>query len=313
MNSGTTKNYAGIDLGSNTIRLLVGRLENSKLHTIYKDLSITRLGSDFYSTSAISKKSWEKSLKVLNEYSDIIREHNVSALSVCATGVLRLAKNAADFVAAVKSETGLDITIISGEQEARLAALGVTSVVSAKKSVIFDVGGGSTEFIITKGDDIKFADSVDIGAVTLYESCVESDPPTHADLEKMSRHIKQALSDCKDSLISALPDDYDLIFTAGTATTLAAIKLGMGVYDSDRVNNTLMTSTEARAIYDELISKNKSDRAAIVGLEKGREDIIISGSAIALNVMEMFSKDQMTISDAGLLEGIVINTCRRDR
>lgn len=300
--------YSGIDIGSNTIRLIIGYFKDGKLHTLKKYLDITRLGRDFHETRRLSARSIGKSLDTLSDYSNIIREHNIDKVNVCATGVLRKAQNAKEFTAKVQERTGLTINIISGDEEARLTALGVKSVVKVLDSIIFDVGGGSTEFIRSKENAPSAVRSVDIGAVTLYESFLKNDPPHDDELEAMNRSIKQGISDVmSDMSLEGSERAGALIFTAGTATTLAAIKLNMADYDPEKINNVTMTYDEVSSLYDELIKKNHSEREKIIGLEKGRADIIISGTAIALNVMELFGIDDMTISDAGLLEGIVID------
>ena len=186
----------------------------------------------------------------------------------------------------------------------------------SSKSLIFDIGGGSTEFILSNNDTVEIARSIDIGAITLFESFIKSDPPLNDELKSMNEHVKEELNRFIENYFakkipSYLNDGFSLVFTAGTATTLAAMKLKMEEYDPDMINNLKMTYDEIRSIYDELITKSKAERKKITRLEKGREDIIISGTAIALNVMELFNKDKMIISDAGLLEGIVIDCYKK--
>jgi exopolyphosphatase/guanosine-5'-triphosphate,3'-diphosphate pyrophosphatase len=311
------KLYAGIDLGSNTIRLIIGYVDNSELHTVKKNLNITRLGRDFHSTFRLSEESKKKSIDTLIEFSDIIREYNVNKVCVCGTGILRRAVNSKEFIDEVFEKTGLKVSVISGEDEARLTALGVKSVVNADNSLIFDVGGGSTEFIFSKKDAPPTERSIDIGAVTLFEAFIKSDPPRPDELKSMNNQIKDAVVKLKeeicknmissDEISSEKNNGFGLIFTAGTATTLAAMDMKMESYDPDMVNNHELEYDKVRSLYNELVKKNKEEREKITGLEKGREDIIISGTAIALNVMEVFNKHKMTISDTGLLEGIVID------
>jgi exopolyphosphatase/guanosine-5'-triphosphate,3'-diphosphate pyrophosphatase len=308
------KVYAGIDIGSNTIRLIIGYFKDEKLHTIKKFLKITRLGRGFHKTGRISDEQKRLSVVVLSEYSDIITRYNAKKISACATGVLRSAENSKEFVDDVFNHTRLSVNIISGEKEALLTTIGVKSVIEADppRSLIFDIGGGSAEFILSINDTTPIARSIDIGAITLFESFIKSDPPRNDELRSMNEHVKEELNKFIENYFakkipSYLNDGFSLVFTAGTATTLAAMKLKMEEYDPDMINNHKMTYDEIRSIYDELITKSKKEREKITGLEKGREDIIISGTAVALNVMELFSKDKVIISDAGLLEGIVID------
>jgi exopolyphosphatase/guanosine-5'-triphosphate,3'-diphosphate pyrophosphatase len=308
------KIYSGIDIGSNTIRLIIGYFDDSKLHTIKKFLKITRLGKGFHKTGKIAKEQKKLSIDVLTEFTNIIKKYNADKVCACATGILRSADNSAEFVDDVFKNTGLQINIISGEKEALLTTLGVKSVIKAdsSRSLIFDIGGGSTEFILSINDTVEIVRSIDIGAVTLFESFIKSDPPQDDELRSMNGHIKKIVSVLIEDYFDkksprGFGGDFSLIFTAGTATTLAAMKLKMEDYDPDMVNNQNMTYDEIKLLYDELIKKSKDEREKMTGLEKGREDIIISGTAIALNVMELFNKDKVIISDAGLLEGIVID------
>ncbi|MFC1855221.1 hypothetical protein ACFL2A_01585 [Thermodesulfobacteriota bacterium] len=313
MNSeGSKKIISGVDIGSNTIRLLVGSFENNQLNIIRKELSVTRLGMGLSVSSVLSDEAMIRSIDTLVRYSKIIKEHGSSRVSVKATHALREADNGDDFVREVLRETGLAVDIISGDEEAHLTALGVQSIISSDNSLIFDVGGGSTEFILSTVGTKEVACSITLGAVTLYESLIKSDPVSLDELMDLQNYIQKRMSGCEEltNIKSALKRDcadFDLIFTAGTATTLAAIKLGLSSYDPDRVNNTRMSYNDVKVMFDDLVSKSVSERKGIVGLSQGREDIIISGSAVALNVMRYFDKDEMIISDAGLLEGIVID------
>jgi exopolyphosphatase/guanosine-5'-triphosphate,3'-diphosphate pyrophosphatase len=302
------KKYAGIDIGSNTIRMIIGSFSDLALITEKKYLSITRLGKDFHKTGELSAGSIKNSLDTLFTFSQKIKKHDVDNVSVVATGVLRAAKNAKDFVDEVSDKTGLKIEIISGDREAYLTALGVKTVLHLKDSVIFDVGGGSTEFILSRGDSMQVVKSIDIGAVTLFERFVNDDPPGKSELDEMNDHVSEEIK----ILVEKSFNEYDacdlsLIFTAGTATTLAAVKLRMDKYDPDRINGVKMTYGDIQSLYNEFVSLRSDEREKIIGLEKGREDIIISGTCIALKVMEALKKDDVIISAAGLLEGIVID------
>ena len=306
--------YAGIDIGSNTIRLTLGHVEDNSLNTLTRELEITRLGEDFHRLMKVSDSAWNRSLAVLKRYSEIIKENNITKIRAVATGVMRKAQNAAEFIDDVFNKTGIKIDVISGEKEAELTALGVKSAVKTDNSIIFDVGGGSTEFIFDDNTGKVAVMSIDIGAVTLYESYIRSDPPGGEELIALNLSIQDQLGavvkverfcDCSD-VTSEIP----LIFTAGTATTLAAMKLEMKDYDAERINGATLTYRDVKGIYEGLIVKSSKERMEIKGLEKGREDIIISGCMIALNVMDIFRKDDMTISDAGLLEGIILDLGR---
>ncbi len=305
---------AAIDIGSNTIRLIIGEYSSGKLRVATKELRITRLGKGFHHTGEISEESAEKSLRALTEYSNIIKQFGVTSVAVCATAVMRKAKNAARLVDDIKKQTELDVRVISGDTEARLSALGVSSTIQtrATSTLLFDVGGGSTEFIFSHGNTVEVAMSLPIGVVVMYESFIKNDPPLASELDAMNAQIRQAIINMKGESFSAISDNFDIVFTAGTATTLAAIKLNMGDYDPDVINNYVVTYDEVKSLYNDFILKTNPEREKIIGLEKGREDIIIPGALIALNVMDIFGVDAMVISDASLLEGILIDHIKKN-
>ncbi len=310
MNNSPHDKFASIDIGTNTIRLLIACFDNGALHAIKRSLNITRLGKGFHNTGKIGEEAFWASIEVLIGYAAQITEFGVKSTRVCATGVLRKADNAGEFVNEAYKRTGLNIQIISGDKEAAMTATGVKSAIDTGSagSIIFDVGGGSTEFIFSHGSHDAVVLSLDIGAVTLYESTVKNDPPSADELTAMNKTVRDAIKGLIKKTAGCIDSDASLIFTAGTATTLAAMSLKMGSYDPDMINNYTITYDELKTLYKELITKTMCERMHITGIEKGREDVIVSGAAIAINVMEIFKKDKMIISDSGLLEGIIIDS-----
>ena len=317
--------YASIDIGTNTLRLLIAEINNKNLQPVYLKRIITRLGGDYKEETGMSPAAKERTIKALELFAEKINEYDVKEVKAVATSVVRRAKNKKDFLENVLKRTGIDVKIISGDEEARLSLLGVLSVIKAAadlksmpKCLVVDIGGGSTEFIATVGGKIAGAWSMEMGVVHLTENYLKTDPPTKKELNTMENEIKGVIANLKDLMKKddCLPSAFSLqpsallIGTAGTITTLAAIDQGLKKYDPEKINNYILSYKAIKKIYQHLASLPLKQREAILSLEKGREEIIIPGAAIVLKAMENFGFDKMTVSDAGLLEGILLDSCK---
>lgn len=314
-------NYASIDIGTNTLRLLVAESDNNKLKPLIVKRIITRLGGDFREDVGIAETSIERAVDALKIFANIIKEQDVKDVFATATSVVRRAKNKDKFIQRVFDETGIKINIISGDEEAGLSLLGVLSVVDSKnkKCLVIDIGGGSTEFIaVDEGQDAKMlgAWSMEMGVVHLTEEHLKSDPPAKHELNAMEDEINGVIANLKDLMNRDLPSACSplpfasFVGTAGTITTLAAIDQNLETYAPEKINNYVLEYDAVKRIYNHLSSIPLKERQKILSLEKGREDLIIPGAAIVLKTMETFGFDSITVSDAGLLEGILINTVR---
>ena len=316
--------YASIDIGTNTLRLLIAEIDNKNLQPVYLKRTITRLGGGYKEDIGINRKAQERTIKALEFFSEKIKEYDIKEVRAVATSVVRRAKNREEFLNSVLKRTGIEIKIISGDEEARLSLLGVLSVIkvgtdlkSIPKCLVVDIGGGSTEFIATDAGRMLGAWSLEMGVVHLTENYLKTDPPTHSELDAMETEIERIICDLRSTI-------YDLVFfnpkseirnseseifvgTAGTITTLAAIDQKLEKYESDKINNYILSYEAIKKIYHHLASLPLEQREEILSLEKGREDIIIPGAAIVLKAMKMFGFDKMTVSDAGLLEGILLD------
>lgn len=302
---------ASIDIGTNTLRLLIAETHNKKLQPFFLQRIITRLGGDYKEDIGISPAAEERTINALGIFAEKIKEYDIKEIKAVATSVVRRAKNKNKFLKNVLEKTGLNVKVITGDEEARLSLLGVLSVIGNgnKKCLVVDIGGGSTEFIKVDTGNMIGAWSMEMGVVHLTENHLKTDPPTRNELEAMENEINGTIEDLKgfikkdDFLPSAV-----FIGTAGTITTLAAIDLGLEKYDPEKMNNYMLSYRAVKKIYQHLASLTLKQREEILSLEKGREDIIIPGAAIVLKAMEGFGFDKMTVSDAGLLEGILLDT-----
>ncbi len=311
--------YASIDVGTNTLRLLIAEPGASGLRPILYKRVITRLGGGDSKEKGIDRESAERTIRALEGFKNSIDEHGAGRVLAVATSVVRRAVNRDRFLSEVLERTGLGIKVIGGDEEARFSLLGVLSVVgSGGTHFVVDIGGGSTEFILTRDKELMGTWSMEMGVVHLTEDHLKSDPPEKAELEAMEAEVGKVISGLKERMTGGLPEAGGaevlpegalLVGTAGTITTLAALDQDLPAYDAGKINNYTLTRGAVERMYGRLSQLKLSEREQILSLEKGREDLIIPGSAIVLSVMDSFGLDTMKVSDAGLLEGLILKEC----
>jgi len=302
-----SRRKASIDLGTNTARLLIGSVRDGKIIRQHISRSITRLGGGFSKETGISRDAAQRTVAALKAFSAIIDEFQVTELRAVATSAVRDAVNQAEFCSEVRSTSGIHLEVISGEEEARLTLAGVISGLDVVTDTlfVFDVGGGSTEYTLSKAGQIIFSRSLPLGVVRL----VEGKGSTAAMAEKIERELKLLYSEMNAAGVTPLLADASLVGTAGTATTLAAIDIGLADYDYSKVNNHVITSARIKEIFTKLLPLSPSQRLQqIIGLEEGREDLIVAGVLLTLKSMEMLGSESLKVSDFGLLEGIMLST-----
>lgn len=309
--------YASIDLGTNTLRLLIAEPADGLIKPVFYTRKITRLGGNYAEEAGIDPESAERTFSALEEFKRHIDEYGVTEVMAFATSVVRRARNRDWFSGEVKKRAGIDITVITGGTEARLSLLGVLSVLEQRngKKLVIDIGGGSTEFIATDGTEMKGGWSMEMGVVHLTEKYLRSDPPDAAELDGIEQEVKSVLRELKSRMRKdgVDPDEFSgqkgavFVGTAGTITTLAAIDQDLEAYDRNRINNYRIKKERVEAIYKRLAGLCVRERERVLNMEKGREDLIIPGSAITLLTMEAFGFGSAVVSDAGLLEGILID------
>jgi exopolyphosphatase/guanosine-5'-triphosphate,3'-diphosphate pyrophosphatase len=307
---------AGIDIGTNTLRLLIAENVRGSLRELFADRRITRLGEGLDRSGMIDAGAAERSVNVLREFTEAIRRHGVLRTSAIGTSALRNASNTRQFLAAVKEHTGIDVRVVSGEEEARLTLLGVRHSLkdagggpSPAVSCVIDVGGGSTEVIVARRDGDPVVASLPLGAVYLTERFLLHDPPSDDDLDRMRGMVRDEL-DSRFSGIRSAPSGL-FIGTAGTVATLASINLGLEAYDPGRINGSTLTRDGVDDMILALSRLTREERKTVRGLEPGREDIIIAGAVIIREVMTRFSRTSMLVSVWGLREGIVLDLDER--
>jgi exopolyphosphatase/guanosine-5'-triphosphate,3'-diphosphate pyrophosphatase len=271
---------------------------------------ITRLGEGFDAneTPTLKPGPMARSAAVLQSFLATTREYGISSPCVVATGVVRKASNRNEFLAGVAKQLGHEVRLISGQEEAEFTEKGVLSALKLEDNrlVIFDLGGGSTEFINTDKEESAYL-SIELGAVMLQETYLKTDPPTDEELWQMSYHIDDI---CKTKLNSLMGSarHFRLVGTGGTAVALAAVIHGIGEDDLNEttVNGLTIGRSDVGHLFERLRGMPACKRLDLIGIEPGREDVILPGSLMVMKIMDYFWKDEMVVSYSDLLEGILI-------
>ncbi|MDX9708596.1 MAG: Ppx/GppA phosphatase family protein [Trichloromonas sp.] len=293
--------FAAIDIGTNTVRMLLAEVGPEGLAPVRYERCITRLGGGLCPVKGLAPDARERTLCALRAMKSQLDAHTVRRVRAVGTQALRLAANGADFVHAIRQELDIAVEIISGDEEARLSTLGVCEALHPRppSTLIFDIGGGSTEFILLEGDQRRFARSYPLGAVRLAESSEKPGQVIDGILELLERDLREAGA--------VIAEDTVLVGTAGTVTTIAALDLEMTEYDWRRVNNHRVSRERVEDFLHRLRPMSLAEREALPGMEKGRGDLIVPGLSIVSGLLRRFCKREIIVSDFGLLEGIVVD------
>ena len=317
--------FAAIDIGSNTFRLLIAEpakpCSGTPWKTIYYTHRIIRLGEGLHHSGQLAETAMQRGMQAFTDFAALLAQYNVAPehISATATAAMREAANGPTFRDAVQAETGIDIRIIGGEVEAGMSLQGASAVLpesTRQDMLLFDIGGGSTEFMRATNGVCRDAISRKLGVVRLVEAHLHSDPPSPSDYSAMLAAADAHLIEV-ETLWGDNKPPATLIGTAGTVTTLAATELDLCPYDADIINNHCMSRNAFESLRDRLLCMDHAHRQAIRTIEEGRGDLIVAGLAIVETVMNRWHYNEMTVVDAGLLEGawleISSDTSRRYR
>jgi exopolyphosphatase/guanosine-5'-triphosphate,3'-diphosphate pyrophosphatase len=311
---------AGIDIGSNTFRLLAARFEKGKLIPIVKKLITVRLSENLAATNLLSDAALKRAGVALEQFADILTQIDPQHVRVCGTAALRVALNSDSFLALADKTLGYPIEILSGEQEANLSMKGsIASLETQAESplLLADVGGGSTELVYIDHRPVTEAKtynqqptsaSIILGVVGLTENFLKKQRPSPEEIDTLTTHIKDHLVSCTKSM--PLPRNIAsliLVGSGGTATSMAALDLGLVKYDAEKIQNHSLSKERVEKLWQQLIKFPAEERNNLPGLGEGRGEIIVAGVRIYQVLLELLTLDHLVVSDAGLLEGIALS------
>jgi exopolyphosphatase/guanosine-5'-triphosphate,3'-diphosphate pyrophosphatase len=298
---------ASADIGSNTIRVLIGEVAGSRVTPYEYRRTITRLARGMDRTGRLDDRAMENTLKALALYSEAIRASGAVRTRAVGTSALREAENSGEFLSSIKRLTGLEVEVISGKEESELTALGVVSAVpGAENSLIVDIGGGSTEVMLHSSGVPAMSATYPVGVVKLLERHIMSDPPSAEGLRSLEEECRGFSSRVREEFGHRMDSGTVLIGTAGTMTTLAAMDLGLEAYSRERIHQHEIPLERLRSAAAKLASMPCAKRALLRGLETERADLIMAGIILTINMMETLGFYKLLVSDSGLLEGLLI-------
>lgn len=301
---------AVIDVGTNSIKLLVADVAGREVRPVHEESRQTRLGKGFYETHRLQPEAIACTAEAVWEFAQTAREKNTAVIRVIATSAARDAVNPRDLTAAVERAAGLKVDIISGEQEAEWAFQGVTTDLELARQplLLLDVGGGSTEFILGQGEHKHFARSFALGTVRLMEKFPHSDPPKRGEFTACRDWLKDFLrTEVRPKIDPALrreardsAGEIQLVGTGGTTSILARMENKLDRFDRERIEATRLAFKQVVAYRKRLWELSLEERKEIVGLPKLRADVILTGVMIYEAIMEEFGFEQLRVSTRGL-------------
>ena len=302
-----------IDIGTNSVRLLVADFGHDEgFQRVFEDRRITRLGEGSQNSGRLSEEAIQRTLETLCVFLVKAQEKGAARVLGAATSAVREASNGQLFAERARELTGLEIRVLSGNEEAGWMARGISLLwaFAPERWIALDIGGGSTEFALMERDVFREAFSIRLGMVHLTEDLLTRDPPSSFQMERCRNVSKEAIIEALR--ICALQRDLPtlIVGTAGTITCLAAMEMNMDPYDSERVNGYRLSLEAVDRWCMLLAGLNKRKRCEIPGMEPGREDVILAGTVILCEFMRALGSEEIVVSDYGLLEGIALMAAR---
>lgn len=301
--------YGAIDIGTNSVRLLIGDGENSDERL----MRITRLGRNIDATGRLDPAGIEATLTVLREYRSVLDRYELAGARATATSAARDAANREDFFGPATDALGFTPEVITGEEEAQLSFLGATAELDPLDGpfLVVDIGGGSTEFAVGRSDDaggIRFEGgvSIDVGCVRMTERYLVSDPPDAAELSSCLSVLQLHWDDVRAALPSAF-DAARLVGLAGTVVNIAAVEIGLAAYDRAATHHFVLTKEAAEDVFRTLATETVEDRKHNPGLDAGRADVIVGGACILVSIMRNFGFDECLVSESDILDGLILS------
>ncbi|MYS05776.1 exopolyphosphatase [Streptomyces sp. SID6041] len=298
---------AGIDCGTNSIRLLVADVhpETGELVELDRRMTIVRLGQGVDQTGRLAPEALERTFAACRAYAEVIKELGAERIRFVATSASRDAENRADFVNGVVEILGVEPEVITGDQEAAFSFTGATGELHGDdRRLVVDIGGGSTEFVVGNRH-VEAARSVDIGCVRLTERHVRHDPPTAEEAEAIRADVRAALDLAAETV--PLGTAETLVGLAGSVTTVAAVALGLPEYDSEKIHHSRISAAQVAEVAERLLASTHAERAAIPVIHPGRVDVIIAGALVLREIVERVGAHEVVVSEHDILDGIALS------
>jgi exopolyphosphatase/guanosine-5'-triphosphate,3'-diphosphate pyrophosphatase len=300
---------AVVDMGTNSTRLLVADVEDGRVRELERRSTVTRLGRGVDTSAQLSAEAIEDVCAAVAAYIGIYEELGAERVVALATSAVRDATNSQMFLAELRERFALDARILDGDEEARLTYLGACAErPPAAKTLVVDIGGGSTELVIGDGPEVGFHTSLQAGTVRHTERHVLHDPADAAELEELAGDVRGLI----DAALAgeALAHANDGVGVAGTPTSLAAIEQELDPYDPELVHGYRLSLESIQRMCSELSAMPLAERLRVKGLHEGRAPTIVAGVVILIQVMRAFGLSEIEVSEHDILWGAALEATR---
>lgn len=305
------RRVAAIDIGTNSVLLLIAEVRGDELVPLVEEATITRLGEGVDRTRRLADGAVARTLACLGAYAATIAAHQVTAVDVVGTSAMRDAEGGDAFRDRAEELLGVRPRVVSGDEEAQLTfegalvGIGREALADGTDVLVFDVGGGSTEIVLGRGGVAVAARSLDVGSVRLTERHVATDPPSAAELDAVRLDVRRALATLPAELAEAAAARRAiLVGVAGTVTSLAAIDGGVDPYDAARIHGARLTHDALARLVARLAAMPVAERRTLPGLSPMRADVIVAGAALCDEVLAWAGAGELVVSDRGVRWGL---------
>jgi exopolyphosphatase/guanosine-5'-triphosphate,3'-diphosphate pyrophosphatase len=300
---------AVVDIGTNSTRLLVADVEGGRVRELERRSTVTRLGRGVDTSGQLAGEAIEDVCTAVADYICIYEERSAEQVVAIATSAVRDASNSQMFLAELRERFDLQAQILDGDEEARLTYLGACAEREpCEKSLVVDIGGGSTELVIGDADRVGFYASLQVGTVRHTERHLTHDPPEPAELEELANDVRAQIDESLHG--AALAQANEGIAVAGTPTSLAAIDQALDPYDAELVHGYRLSLPSIQRMYSELAAMPLAGRLQVTGLHAGRAPTIVAGVVILIQVMRAFGLNEIEVSEHDILWGAALEAAK---
>jgi exopolyphosphatase/guanosine-5'-triphosphate,3'-diphosphate pyrophosphatase len=300
---------AAIDCGTNSIRLLIADIDGNNFREVVRDMEIVRLGQGVDETGQFHPDAIARTLAAVDKFAAEIAKRGVEKIRFCATSATRDATNRHLFVDGVRDRLGIELEVISGDEEAALSFAGAIKDLDPSNGpfLVVDIGGGSTEFVFGTST-VEAARSVNIGCVRMTERHFASDPATVQQIESARTDIQAAIAQA--AAIVPITQAKTLVAVAGTATTVAAAALDLPEYDRYAIHLSRISAQQTHDAATMFATSTREQRLALGYMHPGRVDVIAAGSLVLSEIMKATAASEFVASESDILDGMAFSLAR---
>ena len=301
---------AAIDCGTNSIRLLIADIDANNFREVVRDMEIVRLGQGVDETGQFHPDAIARTLTAVDKFAAEISKRGVEKIRFCATSATRDATNRHLFVDGVRERLGIELEVISGDEEAALSFAGAIKDLDPSNGpfLVVDIGGGSTEFVFGTST-VEAARSVNIGCVRMTERHISSDPATPEQIELARTDIQAAIAQA--AAVVPITKAKTLVAVAGTATTVAAAALELPEYDRYAIHLSRISAQQTHDAATMFATKSREQRLLLGYMHPGRVDVIAAGSLVLSEIMKATGATEFVASESDILDGMAFSLARK--